>query len=552
MLYLLQLPGFEILSDASPILIFVLIVAGTFVSEDATCVAAGVLAGQSRISLSLAIVACFSGIVIGDILLYWIGRSVGRQILQVRLFSSFISDGTLARASLWIDKRGAHAIFLSRFVTGLRLPTYFAAGFLRTNFWRFAFFFLVASAIWTPLVVASSAFATTLFPTYFVLGAVSTYAVFRLVMNLVSWKSRKLFVGRLKRIIRWEFWPLKVFYFPVVLYVAFLAIKYRSLTVFTCANPAIPASGFVGESKNAIYELLLESGGAAPHILEHLLLPADVPGNDLLERARDWMSRNGLTFPLILKPDAGERGKGVQIVRDFVGLRSRIITSDQDLILQEFAAGVEASVFYFRHPDRTSGEIFSLTEKRFPVLVGNGAATLEELILIDGRSVCLANKYFEHNSERLLVVPAQGEEIQIVDIGTHSRGAIFLEGSWLQSKELENKIDAICGSIDGFYFGRFDLRAETFEELRRGHFKIIELNGVTSESTNIYDPRYSLLDAYRTLFRQWRVAFEIGAANRARGFRPTSLAGLLSLILNRNGVRSASAARNGDLSDSQG
>ncbi len=60
--------------------------------------------------------------------------------------------------------------------------------------------------------------------------------------------------------------------------------------------------------------------------------------------------------------------------------------------------------------------------------------------------------------------------------------------------------------------------------------KAIELNGVTSEATNVYDPKYSLWDAYRILFEQWRLAFEVGAANRERGVEPTSLRELFRML----------------------
>ncbi len=74
----------------------------------------------------------------------------------------------------------------------------------------------------------------------------------------------------------------------------------------------------------------------------------------------------------------------------------------------------------------------------------------------------------------------------------------------------------------------------SFEDLRRGeNFRIIELNGVTSESTNIYDPRYSLADVYRILFRQWRLAFEIGRENIRLGATPTSIFDLIRLAFGR-------------------
>ena len=60
--------------------------------------------------------------------------------------------------------------------------------------------------------------------------------------------------------------------------------------------------------------------------------------------------------------------------------------------------------------------------------------------------------------------------------------------------------------------------------LARGEaITVLELNGVTSEATHIYDPRVSPFEAWRTLCEQWRIAFEIGARNRALGHRPASI-----------------------------
>jgi len=43
-----------------------------------------------------------------------------------------------------------------------------------------------------------------------------------------------------------------------------------------------------------------------------------------------------------------------------------------------------------------------------------------------------------------------------------------------------------------------------------------------SEATSIYDDRNSLWSAYQTLYRQWKLVFAIGAANRVRGSAPPS------------------------------
>ena len=61
------------------------------------------------------------------------------------------------------------------------------------------------------------------------------------------------------------------------------------------------------------------------------------------------------------------------------------------------------------------------------------------------------------------------------------------------------------------------------------NLRVLELNGVGAEATHIYDPQVSLWAAYRTMARQWRLAFEIGAAQRDRGAQPMAPAALLRL-----------------------
>jgi hypothetical protein len=60
---------------------------------------------------------------------------------------------------------------------------------------------------------------------------------------------------------------------------------------------------------------------------------------------------------------------------------------------------------------------------------------------------------------------------------------------------------------------------------------VIELNGVTAEPTDIYDPNRTLSSAYAALFDQWRRVFEIGHANLQRGHGGASTGRLLHLGL---------------------
>lgn len=331
---------------------------------------------------------------------------------------------------------------------------------------------------------------------------------------------------RCKRWFRWEFWPPYLFYPPVVAYVVYLGIKFRSWTLFTAANPAIPSGGFIGESKNEIFGHLTNAGPCLPY---STLVPV-LEASQRIAQAEEFMRQHARQFPVVLKPDAGQRGSGVSIVRSSEQLYEYLAHSSFPAILQEYVPGLEFGVFYYRYPGEKHGQVYSVTEKRMPVLIGDGEHTLEELILADDRAGCMSDFYLRKNSQRIQQVPLAGEKVQLVEIGTHCRGAIFLDGGYTITPSLEEAIDRMAQCFQGFFFGRFDIRVPSLEDFTAGkNMTIIELNGVTSEATHIYDPKISLWEAYRVLFQQWRIAFEIGNLNRARGVRPTPVLELLRM-----------------------
>ncbi|MEW6210368.1 MAG: alpha/beta fold hydrolase [Acidobacteriota bacterium] len=517
-----------------------LIALATLVSEDLTSIAAGLMVAQGRISYALAAFACFFGIFVGDVLLFLAGRYFGRPALRRAPFRWIVRERDVERSSAWFTRKGLIVIAASRFVPGMRLPTYFAAGTLNTSFWWFTLYFLIAGVVWTPLLVAVSALlgeelmgsallAGQSFFLQAVIAIILVYIAAKLVVKLSTYRGRRLLVSKWKRMTRWEFWPPWVFYPPVLVYILWLALRHRGLTVFTAANPAIPAGGFIGESK---MEILDNLSHAKEHVARARLIASALDVDERIERAQAFMAENDLGFPVVLKPNAGQRGSGVEVVRSREEMEDYLRRSSVDTMIQEHVAGLEFGVFYYRHPDEERGRIFSITEKRFPAVEGDGRSTLERLILADERAVAMARFYLNKNEARLWETPARGERVQLVELGTHCRGAIFLDGYWVRTERLEEKIERISRGFAGFYYGRFDIRAQGIEEFKEGkNFKVIELNGVTSEATHIYDPQNSLLDAYRVLFKQWRVAFEIGAANRSRGVRLTSARELARLLI---------------------
>lgn len=523
-----------------PLLILVALIAlATLISEDLACIGAGLLVAHGILTYVWAAFAAFLGIFAGDILLFLAGRYIGRPALRRVPFRWIVREQAIQDSTEWFARRGPIVILSSRFVPGSRLPTYFAAGLLHLRLSSFMVWFLVAGVLWAPLLVWLASLAgeriLDLLEQYraYTLAAVAASAallwlLFKLIVPLCTYRGRRLLLSRWRRFTHWEFWPAWAFYPPLVAYLAWLAIRHRGAAVFTACNPAIPSGGFIGESKAAILDGLRDAGD---WVAAWTLVRGDLEPAGKLARTHAFRAERGLGWPVVVKPDVGQRGLGVAVLRSEAELEDYFRTPRPDTVVQAYVPGLEYGVFYHRHPHEERGHIFAITDKRFPSVTGDGRHNLERLILADPRAVCMARHYLHLHRDRLSWVPPAGERVQLVEIGTHCRGAVFLDGTHLVTPELEARIDAISRTFRGFHFGRYDIRAASVEEFRQGRgFQVIELNGVSAEATCIYQPGYSVFRAWGILMRQWRMAYEIGAAHRAAGVKAMTLRELLELV----------------------
>jgi hypothetical protein len=362
-------------------------------------------------------------------------------------------------------------------------------------------------------------------------AGVAGYLTLRIGPRLATRIGRAQLAAAAARLWRWEFWPAWVFYLPLVPWYLWLAVRHRGLTVWTAANPGIPAGGVVGESKFDILSRL-----PADDIIPTVLVP---PGDvaDRLPIVRDL----GWDFPLILKPDAGQRGAGVRRAWDLVDVEKYLLRTPGPVIVQPFHPGpFEAGVFYYRLPGEPMGHIFSITDKVFPAVVGDGESTLAELIWTHPRYRMQARTFLERHAAETDRVLGGGEHFGLALAGNHCQGTLFRDGGHLLTPDLEWAFDRVACPFDGFFVGRFDVRYADPAAFRRGRgFAVVELNGVTSESTNLYDPDWPLWRAYATLFRQWALLFRIGAENRRRGHPPAGGVELLKLIRDHDRDRTA-------------
>jgi hypothetical protein len=311
------------------------------------------------------------------------------------------------------------------------------------------------------------------------------------------------------------------------MWVAALAVRYRRFGAITASNPGIQDGGVVGESKFDILQQLPPA---------QTIPSAVLVANATLDRVRQSlavMKTRGWTFPIVLKPNVGQRGVGVRVIHSVDQLTGYLSVVGADVLMQPLHDGsYEAGVFYYRSPGEPHGHIFSITDKRFPSVAGDGCSTVAELIDAHPRYRLQRVVFLRRHRAIADVVLARGQRLQLAFAGNHAQGTMFCDGRHLLTPALERRIDEIARAIPGFCIGRFDIRYRDVDAFKAGRdLAIIELNGATAESTNIYDPDTPLLHAYRTLFRQWALVFAIGHANLNRGARPTPFRRLLRLLI---------------------
>jgi len=528
-----------------PILKMLLLAISTFISEDLACILGGVLAANGQLIFPLAVAGCILGIWTGDIAIYWLGRGVTSGALKWKWARRLVTPEKIARGKRFFDRYGILWIFLSRFMPGSRVVSYLAAGASRWSFAKFSVTLFIAALIWVPLLCGLAYLAGDVVSSWLekyasyswliLLGVVAfIFLLLKLIIPIFSWRGRRRLFGKWQRLTRWEYWPIYLVYPPVLIYLIYLACRHKRWCLFTNSNPAIESSGFVFDSKGDILDLLSTDPQQAQKLAAYIRLP--LTENETIDETRhdrleNWMRENQLTYPVVLKPDEGERGQGVAIIRNTDQAKTYLQQCREEVIGQRFISGPEFGVYYLRFPDQEKGKIISLSQKHQQFITGDGESMLEDLILADDRGAAMFDYYKNKFAAQLSDTPAKGEKLAVAEIGTHSRGALFTDDRHLITPEMEQSIDALSQSFDGFHIGRYDIRVSNIAEFQAGNgIQVLELNGVTAEPAHIYHPGFPLISAWKALINQWQSAVECGRQNLTKGHSPMTLTDLYSLI----------------------
>lgn len=301
-----------------------------------------------------------------------------------------------------------------------------------------------------------------------------------------------------------------IVYLPASFYYIYLAFRARSFFFFSASNPSIENGGMLFESKWKIMNLIPKELYPTTLYIEEF---------EGFESIRQKLNNSALTFPIIAKPDVGARGFGVKKIYTLGELENYRNLVKVPFLIQEYIDyPIELSVFYFRNPAEDNGRITSVTVKELLTVVGDGMSTIDTLINKNDRAFLQYEKLKKDAHLNLSEVLEKDEKRTLVPYGNHVLGAMFLDYNHLIDEALTNTFDAISKRIEGFYFGRYDIRTTSIDDLKKGkNISILELNGSGAEPAHIYDPKFSYIKAQVVLLNYFKNMYTASFENHKTG-----------------------------------
>lgn len=309
----------------------------------------------------------------------------------------------------------------------------------------------------------------------------------------------------------YEFWHPRVFEAP---YYACLAwhclINFVSVKKLTKANYGLN-HGEIGIGSKFETQLAFSQDLFMPTILIDAALSVDQKTAVMNE----FVDTHG--FPVILKSDVGCVGKGICKLDSKEDVEAKASLLLGDYLLQKFTTHPhECGVFYTRQ--HGVPKITGINMKHFPSVVGNGRDDLITLAKAHPRFTDHWYAFLQSvDTDEIL---AKGQEKRLSFIGSHTLGCKFTDDHHLLTPELEAAVFEFFDSQPGYNFGRVDLKFESQEALMRGEFVVIEVNGIASLPTHMFDPKYSVFQAYGIFFEHAKLLVKIA---KEHAYRPTVL-----------------------------
>lgn len=236
------------------------------------------------------------------------------------------------------------------------------------------------------------------------------------------------------------------------------------------------------------------------------------------ENVMTLVRQNAFTFPLIVKPDIGAKGLLFRKIDNGNELKIYHEKNTVDYLVQELVTyPLEVSVFYYRYPNKEKGVITGFIQKDLMDVFGDGKRTLWELILAHPNARHRTDEMRIKHEENLQKVFPKGERYILTYAANLNRGAKFSDLYHHVDDALLKIFDSISHTAQ-FYYGRYDIKCESIEDLKQGkNFTILEFNGSGAEPNHVYHTGYSLFGAYKVFLRHWKVLYDISKYNKEHG-----------------------------------
>ena len=314
----------------------------------------------------------------------------------------------------------------------------------------------------------------------------------------------------LKRIFNWERLPFFVIYAPFIFLWSYYWALSRRFWFFSNVNPTMYFSGFEGETKQEMFSQLPQEFCPVGIYIE--------PGQTF-EKVLCQVKQAGLKFPFAVKPDVGTKGLLFRKIENEEQLKKYHALLPFTYMVQELITlPLELSVFHVRYPDEQKGMITGMIAKEYLHVKGDGVSTLRKLIESHPKAFMIEDEQKHKHKESLDEIIPENDIYLLNELGNHNRGATFLN---LQDKiddSLLKVFDEISLYSNYFYYGRYDIKTTSIEDMKAGkNFSILEFNGVGSEPNHIYDIGLSYMQALRIIAQHWKYMYEIGRINFQKG-----------------------------------
>jgi hypothetical protein len=313
-----------------------------------------------------------------------------------------------------------------------------------------------------------------------------------------------------QRVFNWELWPFNLIYAPLGFVWVYYAIKARSFYFFTPTNPTLIFGGFEAGSKMEIYQQL--TPGSYPKTI--LIKPTHT-----IDEIKKELAVTGLSYPFVAKPDEGMQGILFRIIESEEELSRYHKIVGVNYIIQTFIDfPMEFSVFYIRYPGQLKGKVTGFIVKDYLHVNGDGKKTLEQLINEHPIAQHRLPEMKAKHGANWLTIPENGEKYYLSVAGNRSRGAKFINLHKEIDQQLNDVFDEMNNPSKSFYYGRYDLKCTSIENLKAGKdIMILEYNGAGAEPNHIYDCGMSYFKALKVLSAHWGHMYRIGKINNRLG-----------------------------------